>query len=44
MGLHQLEELKGLLAGVGVNKESRKQRRKQVDRLMLILKKAKQVA
>ena len=44
MGLHQLGELKGLLAGADVNEESYKQRRKQVDRLMLNLKKAKQVA
>ena len=44
MGLHQLGELKGLLAGADINEESYKQRRKQVDRLMLNLKKAKQVA
>ena len=44
MGLLHLGELKGLLAGADVNEESYKQRRKQVDRLMLNLKKAKQVA
>ena len=44
MGLHQLGELKGLLARADINEESYKQRRKQVDRLMLNLKKAKQVA
>ena len=44
MGLHQGGELKGLLTGVDINEESYKQRRKQVDQLMLNLKKAKQVA
>ena len=44
MGLHQLGELKGLLAGADISEESHKQRRKQVDRLMLNLKKANQVA
>ena len=44
MGLHQLGELNGLLAGADINEESYKQRRKQVDKLMLYLKKAKQVA
>ena len=43
MCLHQLGELKGLLTGANINEESHKQRRKQVDRLLLNLKKAKQV-
>ena len=44
MGLHQLGQLKGLLAGADINEQSHNQRRKQVDRLMLSLKRAKQVA
>ena len=44
MGLHQLGELKGLRAGADIREESHKHRRKQVDRLMLNLKKAKQLA
>ena len=44
MGLHQLGEAKGLLAGADINEESHKQPRKQVDTLMLNLSKAKQVA
>ena len=44
MELHRLGELKGLLARADIGEESHKQHRKQVDRLMLNLKKAKQVA
>ena len=44
MGLHQLGELKGLLARAKLSEESHKLRRKRVDSLMLNLKKAKQVA
>ena len=44
MGLHQLGEPKGLLAGAHISEDSQKQRPKQVDKLMLHLKKAKQVA
>ena len=44
MGLHQLGELQGLLAAADIKEESHNQRRKQVDRLMLNLKKAKHLA
>ena len=39
-----MAELKGLLVGDDISDESYKNRRKQVDRMMLYAKKAKQMA